>query len=52
MLSRVASSIYWMARYMERADNVARFIDVNTHLMLDAQPRPDAMVSAHRHLGR
>ena len=35
MLSRVASSIYWMARYMERADNVARFIDVNTHLMLD-----------------
>ncbi|ESQ93586.1 hypothetical protein ABAC460_00525 [Asticcacaulis sp. AC460] len=35
MLSRVANSIYWMARYMERADNVARFIDVNTHLMLD-----------------
>ncbi|MGZ3306107.1 MAG: alpha-E domain-containing protein [Asticcacaulis sp.] len=35
MLSRVASNIYWMARYLERADNVARFIDVNTHLMLD-----------------
>ncbi len=35
MLSRVANSIYWMARYLERADNVARFVDVNFHLMLD-----------------
>ncbi len=35
MLSRVANSIYWMSRYLERADNVARFIDVNFHLMLD-----------------
>ncbi len=35
MLSRVANSIYWMSRYLERADNVARFITVNTHLMLD-----------------
>lgn len=35
MLSRVASSIYWMSRYLERADNVARFIDVNTGLILD-----------------
>jgi uncharacterized alpha-E superfamily protein len=35
MLSRVAESIYWMSRYIERAENVARFIDVNLHLMLD-----------------
>jgi len=35
MLSRVADSIYWMSRYIERAENVARFIDVNMHLMLD-----------------
>lgn len=35
MLSRVANSIYWLSRYMERADNVARFIDVNLQLMLD-----------------
>ena len=35
MLSRVATSIYWMARYLERADNVARFVRVNVHLMLD-----------------
>jgi uncharacterized alpha-E superfamily protein len=35
MLSRVAEAIYWSARYVERAENVARFIDVNLHLMLD-----------------
>lgn len=35
MLSRVADSIYWTGRYIERAENVARFIDVNLRLMLD-----------------
>ncbi|MBZ0255785.1 alpha-E domain-containing protein, partial [bacterium] len=35
MLSRVADSIYWMSRYIERAENVARFLDVNVKLMLD-----------------
>jgi len=35
VLSRVANSIYWMSRYLERADNVARFINVNVHLTLD-----------------
>ena len=34
MLSRVADSIYWMNRYFERAENVARFIDVNYNLTL------------------
>lgn len=38
MLSRVADSIYWMSRYVERAENVARFIDVNLTLTLDAAP--------------
>ncbi|MCB0276797.1 MAG: alpha-E domain-containing protein [Calditrichaeota bacterium] len=36
MLSRVAEAIYWMNRYVERAENVARFIDVNLYLHLDA----------------
>jgi uncharacterized alpha-E superfamily protein len=36
MLSRVANTIYWMNRYIERAENVARFIDVNLQLMLDS----------------
>ncbi len=35
MLSRVADSIYWLNRYIERAENVARFVDVNLNLMLD-----------------
>ncbi len=35
MLSRVANAIYWMSRYIERAENVARFMDVNINLMLD-----------------
>jgi len=35
MLSRVANSLYWMVRYIERADNLARLIEVNEQLMLD-----------------
>ena len=35
MLSRVADSIYWLNRYVERAENIARFIDVNLNLLLD-----------------
>jgi uncharacterized alpha-E superfamily protein len=36
MLSRVADALYWMSRYVERAENVARFISVNLNLLLDA----------------
>ncbi|HEX3774739.1 MAG TPA: alpha-E domain-containing protein [Polyangiaceae bacterium] len=36
MLSRVAEAIYWSSRYVERAENVARFIDVNMNLLLDS----------------
>lgn len=35
MLSRVANSIYWMTRYLERAENVARFVNVNINLTLE-----------------
>jgi len=35
MLSRVAENIFWMARYIERAENIARLINVNTNLILD-----------------
>jgi uncharacterized alpha-E superfamily protein len=34
MLSRVADSLYWMSRYFERADNIARVIDATHSLML------------------
>ncbi len=35
MLSRVAETIYWMGRYLERAENTARLINVNTNLIID-----------------
>jgi uncharacterized alpha-E superfamily protein len=35
LLSRVAEAVYWFGRYIERAENVARFLDVNHNLMLD-----------------
>lgn len=37
MLSRVAHTLYWMLRYIERADNLARLIDVNQQLLLDSE---------------
>jgi uncharacterized alpha-E superfamily protein len=35
MLSRVAETIYWFARYVERAENTARLLRVNAQLVLD-----------------
>lgn len=35
MLSRVGESLYWMARYIERAEDLARIINVNANLVLD-----------------
>jgi uncharacterized alpha-E superfamily protein len=40
LLSRVAESVYWMARYIERAENVARYIGVNLNLQFDLQMDP------------
>jgi uncharacterized alpha-E superfamily protein len=39
MLSRVANNIYWMARYVERSENTARLINVNTNLLYDLPKR-------------
>ena len=38
MLSRVANTMYWMNRYIERAENYARFMDVNFNLSLESAP--------------
>jgi uncharacterized alpha-E superfamily protein len=35
MLSRIADSLYWLARYIERAEETARILDVNYHMMLE-----------------
>ncbi|MEZ4676005.1 MAG: alpha-E domain-containing protein [Caldilineaceae bacterium] len=45
MLSRVADSLYWMSRYLERAKHTARVLDVHLDLMLD---QPDAVAEQHR----
>lgn len=37
MLARVADSLYWLARYIERAENTARILDVNLQLTLDSE---------------
>jgi uncharacterized alpha-E superfamily protein len=38
MLSRVADSLYWMSRYLERAAHTSRVIDVDLQLRLDQSP--------------
>jgi uncharacterized alpha-E superfamily protein len=47
MLSRVAHSLYWMSRYIERAENLARLLDVNLQLMLDFQGFTKDAVEEH-----
>jgi uncharacterized alpha-E superfamily protein len=42
MLSRVADSLYWMARYLERAEHTARLIDVDYELRLDQSPEAES----------
>lgn len=36
MLSRIADSLYWIGRYLERAEETARILDVNYHMLLEA----------------
>ncbi len=38
MLSRAAESLYWMARYIERAEDLTRLLAVNFNALLDTQP--------------
>ena len=39
MLSRIADSLFWMARYMDRAENAARLLDVTYHMLLEQAPQ-------------
>jgi len=41
MLGRVADTIYWMNRYLERAENYARFVDVNFNLAMELPPNEE-----------
>jgi len=47
MLSRVAHSLYWMARYIERAENIARLVDVNLQLLLDLRDLDEERLAKH-----
>lgn len=43
MLARKADHLYWMARYTERAENIARMLDVTYHMSLVPQATDDAL---------
>ena len=38
MLSRLAESLFWIGRYVERAEDTARLLDVHVHLLLEDVP--------------
>jgi uncharacterized alpha-E superfamily protein len=40
MLSRIADSLFWIARYMERAEDIARILDVNYYMLLEGSRQP------------
>ncbi len=41
LLARFAASIFWMARYIERAESLARIIDINETYARDNPDGPD-----------
>lgn len=47
MLSRVANCLYWLARYIERADNTARIVDVNLQLLLESRRLDATQLAAY-----
>ena len=49
MISRVAEHCFWMSRYLERAENTARVLEVNQTLLLDFARAPGAAVAAAAH---
>ncbi|MGE0405733.1 MAG: alpha-E domain-containing protein [Candidatus Korobacteraceae bacterium] len=40
MLSRIGDSLFWLGRYIERAEDTARILDVNYHMMLEQSQQP------------
>lgn len=42
MLSRIADALFWLARYIERAEDTARILDVNYYMLIEqgSQPEP------------
>ena len=46
MLSRIAESLFWIGRYLERADDTARILDVHLHLLLEDPYLPESLACA------
>ncbi|MDP9118041.1 MAG: alpha-E domain-containing protein [Actinomycetota bacterium] len=46
MLSRIAESLYWIGRYVERAEDTGRILDVHLNLLLDDPWAPEDVVCA------
>jgi uncharacterized alpha-E superfamily protein len=49
MLSRIAESLYWIGRFVERAEDTARITDVNYHHTLEMGTSPEARERRRRH---
>jgi uncharacterized alpha-E superfamily protein len=47
MLSRLAEALYWVGRYVERAEDTARILDVHYHLMLEGPAVDESEVWAN-----
>ena len=47
MLGRTANGLYWMFRYIERAENIARIVDVNLQLLLDLRDLDEKRLAEH-----
>ena len=49
MLSRIAEALYWIGRYVERAEDTARITDVNYHHTLEMGTSREAAARRRRH---
>lgn len=43
MLSRIADSLFWISRYMDRAENAARLLDVTYHMLLEEEVQSSSL---------
>ena len=48
LLSRVAESLYWINRYLERAENISRFVEVSMSVSDDSEKANDVLFSVFR----
>ena len=46
MLSRIAESLYWIGRYVERAEDTSRILDVHLNLLIEDPWAPEDVVCA------